>query len=111
MIKYRNAPISTKTDILYLLKDMSCDFMQYLNYREAYDLTSYEQSFHIYQSIIQNNDCYSLKQLQINGKDMIALGYTGKDISLHLNQLLNAVIEEKTANNKEKLIAYLQTIN
>ena len=42
---------------------------------------------------------------------MIALGYTGKDISLHLNQLLNAVIEEKTANNKEKLIAYLQTIN
>ena len=111
MIKYRNAPISTKTDILYLLKDMSCDFMQYLNYREVYDLTSYEQSFHIYQSIIQNNDGYSLKQLQINGKDMIALGYTGKDISLYLNQLLNAVIEEKTANNKEKLIAYLQTIN
>lgn len=111
MIKFKNAPISTKTDILYLLKDMSCDFMQYLNYREAYDLTSYDHALHIYQSIIQNNDCYSLKQLQINGKDMIALGYTGKDISLYLNQLLDAVIEEKVINNKEKLIAYLQTIN
>ena len=111
MIKFKNAPISTKTDILYLLKDMSCDFMQYLNYREAYDLTSYDHALHIYQSIIQNNDCYSLKQLQINGKDMIALGYTGKDISLYLNQLLNAVIEEKVINNTEKLIAYLQTIN
>ncbi len=57
--------------------------------------------------INRNNECYSLKQLDINGTDIKALGITdGKQISKILTTLLFAVIEEKCANEKDKLIKY-----
>ena len=72
------------------------------------DRKKYPASYALYHSIITNKDCYSLSQLSLNGKDMLALGYTGKAISENLQYLLNSVIEDKVANNKEELIAYLK---
>ena len=52
--------------------------------------------------------CLSLKDLALNGHDLIALGYRGKDIGLHLNRLLNLVLEEAVPNEKAALTAALQ---
>ena len=49
------------------------------------------------------NACLSLKELAINGHDLMALGYSGKEIGRCLNYLLEQVIEEKLPNEKEAL--------
>lgn len=50
-------------------------------------------------------DCVDLKALQINGSDLIEIGYEkGKRIGEVLNQLLDMVIEEPTLNEKAILL-------
>jgi tRNA nucleotidyltransferase (CCA-adding enzyme) len=104
MIKNLFSPIKTKIEIKQVLKSMSCDFESYLKYREAMNQTSYTEQLNMYHSIVDHNECYSLKQLSINGSDLVSLGYQGKQISETLNQLLDEVIEEKITNNKEILL-------
>ena len=46
----------------------------------------------------------SLKDLDINGYDLMLLGYKDKEIGLQLKLLLDLVIEDETKNMKNKLI-------
>lgn len=59
-------------------------------------------------TIVENNNCFTVKNLDINGNDIIALGLSGKEIGDALNLLLEAVIDEKVENCKESLINYLK---
>ena len=61
--------------------------------------------------IINNGECYSLKQLAINGHDLLELGYKGRQIQQGLNFLLDGVVEERVVNNKNSLIKYLMGNN
>lgn len=54
--------------------------------------------------IIDNNECYSLATLAVNGSDLSAIGIKGKKIGETLNRLLNEVMEGKVENVKEELI-------
>ena len=55
--------------------------------------------------IIEAQECFTIKDLAIDGKDLIALGIKpGKDIGIILNKLLDKVIENPNLNNKEILI-------
>lgn len=55
--------------------------------------------------ILEQNECFSLKDLKINGKELIELGFNkGKEIGELLNYLLEKVIENPDLNNKEQLI-------
>ena len=54
------------------------------------------------------NLSFSLKDLDINGNDLITIGYYGKSVGKGLNLLLDAVLNEKVENIKEKLIKYLK---
>ena len=56
---------------------------------------------------MKDNSCFNLKNLNINGYDLINLGYNGKEIGNTLNYLLEAVINDKVANEKDSLIKYL----
>ena len=58
--------------------------------------------------ILSQQDCYSLKNLEINGHDIVRMGFVGKDIGAALEFLLNAVIEGKCDNKKEALCDYLE---
>jgi len=58
--------------------------------------------------IIAENACFSLKDLAVNGYDLIALGLKGKEIGRGLIFLLNAVIDEKVINEHETLLEYIQ---
>lgn len=57
--------------------------------------------------IIEQQECFSLKNLALNGNDIIAKGYKGKEVGDVLKMLLNAVIEGKCNNTKEDLLNYL----
>ncbi|NLC72807.1 MAG: HD domain-containing protein [Ruminococcaceae bacterium] len=58
--------------------------------------------------ILSSHDCFSLRDLDINGDDLIKLGYRGKDIGRALDFLLDAVISGEVSNNKEELISHLE---
>ena len=62
----------------------------------------------ILNQIKDENECLKVTDLDINGYDLMDLGYSGKEIKEKLNFLLEAVLEEKILNNKEKLIKYLK---
>lgn len=59
------------------------------------------------EEIVAERQCFSLRQLEVKGGDIAALGYKGEEIGKALDLLLNAVIDEKCANKKEELLAFL----
>ena len=62
-----------------------------------------------FKEIIESNQCFSLKDLAISGKDLIKLGIKpGKEIGIILNKLLEEVIENPELNDKDKLIKRAQ---
>ncbi len=61
---------------------------------------------HILDALLQEDACLSLKDLAINGQDLMAIGYpAGKQLGQCLNRLLAAVVDEQVANEKEALLA------
>ena len=50
--------------------------------------------------------CLSLKDLAVNGNDLMALGFQGRAIGACLNRLLELVVEERLPNQKEALLDY-----
>lgn len=59
--------------------------------------------------IVAEESCLSLKDLAVNGHDLMALGITGQDIGSTLNALLNAVLEDRLPNEKEALLRSVKT--
>lgn len=71
-------------------------------------IATYHSASETAQKIISENDCYSLKNLEVNGHDIMKLGFKGKNIGTALDFLLNAVIEGKCFNEKNFLCDYLE---
>ncbi len=61
--------------------------------------------------ILSEGDCFSLKDLKINGNDLKAEGYNGVEIGKILDKLLDAVIENKCENSYDALINYIKCEN
>lgn len=64
-------------------------------------------------NIIADGDCLRLKDLAVDGKDLMSVGFPeGKDIGKCLNYLLDCVVDQKLPNDREVLlevaILYLQ---
>lgn len=56
------------------------------------------------QNVLKQEQCFCLKNLAINGNDLIALGLEGKKIGIILNDLLDKVIDGKIENEKNILL-------
>lgn len=54
--------------------------------------------------VLNHHDCFSLKDLAVNGNDLKKLGFTGKEIGYELNYLLDLVISGIVSNTKEELL-------
>ncbi len=69
-------------------------------------LIKLEKIIEIYQEIKEKNECLTLKQLAVNGKDlMLKTGITsGPRVGETLNYLLNYVLENPEENNRETLL-------
>ena len=65
--------------------------------------------FDMIDAIAAEESCLSIKDLAVNGHDIMALGITGTDIGKTLNALLEAVLEEKLPNEKDALLRAAQT--
>ncbi len=68
----------------------------------------YEETYTIIDEIIENNECFSVKDLKINGNDLINMGYEGKQIGKILNTVLEKVIGDKLNNKKNEIKEYVK---
>ncbi|MBR2460302.1 MAG: HD domain-containing protein [Clostridia bacterium] len=70
----------------------------------AYRLKEYDRIREIMAEMLQKNACFSLRDLAINGDDLIALGYkAGKALGNTLSCLLDAVICGELPNQRDAL--------
>ncbi|SER86589.1 CCA tRNA nucleotidyltransferase [Lachnobacterium bovis] len=64
-----------------------------------------------YKSIIDKEQCVSLKEMKINGNDLIQLGIRpGKELGEMLRNLFNKVLDEPELNEKEKLVEMVKKL-
>ena len=55
-------------------------------------------------ALLAEKPCFSIKDLAVNGSDLLALGLQGKAIGLTLQRLLEEVMAGSTENNREALL-------
>ena len=65
----------------------------------------------IIDDIINNKECYTIKDLKLDGNDLKEIGYKGYEIGQSLNYLLEEVIKNPKINSKNILIKKLKDIN
>ena len=67
-------------------------------------LKEVDQLFRVLDNVINQQTCFSLKDLAVNGDDLIAAGMKpGKEIGTVLNQMLELVLNDECTNDKEAL--------
>lgn len=67
-------------------------------------IKTYNAAVETAREILAEQECFSLKDLAVNGNDIKKLGFRGADIGRVLNSLLELVIDEKCENEKAALI-------
>ena len=73
---------------------------------EPQDFDQFRRIRVLLEEIRAENACLTLKDLAVNGQDMLALGLKGPQIGTTLNALLDAVLEERLPNDREALLRY-----
>ena len=74
-------------------------------------LETVQETEKILSDLIKQKACFSLKQLAVNGDDMLSLGLSGRRVGRTLNELLNNVIEGRLPNDKEMLLDVARILN
>ncbi len=74
----------------------------------AYRQTVYDEVETLVREILAQHQCFSLKDLAVNGHDLMALGYSGPAIGVALESLLAAVLDGTCENEKECLLRLLK---
>lgn len=93
-----------------ILRVKRADVMAQSTYKRAEKLQKLSELESIYQEIIKQKECVSLKTLAVTGKDLIEAGVKpGKEIGTILKEMLELVLEEPDRNQKENLMQYLFT--
>jgi tRNA nucleotidyltransferase (CCA-adding enzyme) len=59
-------------------------------------------------NVINDGEAFTVKDLAVNGNDLMAMGFYGKEIGEKLSLLLENVIDGKIQNKKDILISYLK---
>lgn len=96
-------------DIFPLLFSVKyADIMAQSDHQREEKLRDLEKLKSIYEDIVANKDCLSLKDLAVTGGDLIAAGMKpGREIGRTLQKLLEVVLEKPECNRKEYLLSLL----
>ena len=87
-----------------LLEVRKADIKAQSGLKEEERLTKVKTIIILLDEVLEENECFSLKDLAINGKDLMQLGIPeGKMIGKILNQLLSLVIDGTVKNEKHTL--------
>ena len=101
-----------ETNMRRLLKVQYADLMAQSMYKRDEKLEKFNLACKSFDEIVKEKDCFTLKQLDINGHDLIKMGITdGKQIGETLNKLLGMVMDETLENKNSILIQKAKEIN
>lgn len=93
----------------YYMEVRRADVLAQSTYKRREKLANLDGVEALYREIKEKNQCVSLKDLAVTGKDLINIGMTpGKEIGETLKQLLDLVIEEPELNEKDRLLKIVQ---
>lgn len=99
-------------DLRLLLKIQRADILAQSMYKREEKLSTLDMVCVLFEEIIKENECFSLKQLEISGRDLIHIGITnGIQIGDTLDELLKMVIRENIPNEKSVLISKAKELN
>lgn len=82
-----------------------CDILaqsEYKRHEKIEELSDIERYYH---EILEEESCFSLSDLAINGNDLIELGFCGREIGEVLRFALNHVVEDPKMNKKDVLMS------
>lgn len=105
--------------LLVILEDMKLSIRDFIRVRYAdkkanmqhvkVNFSYYQSLYHQILRIINTKPPFSVKDLAVNGYDMIEIGLEGKEIGFALNALLDKVVSEEIPNEYEPLMDYALT--
>lgn len=121
LVRFHDADVNNAKQIRKILSKIGEEnFIDLLKIKEA-DIRSQNPQYYeerhkkinfaksIFKEIIAENNCFRLKDLAVNGRDLMSSGIKdGKLIGRTLNELLEIVIENPQFNNKEKLLEIVE---
>jgi tRNA nucleotidyltransferase (CCA-adding enzyme) len=123
LIKYHDFnPNDSKKSVLKLMNLVGSElFFDLMELKKAdiyahseasqYQLPIVENMIHIGKQILEDKECFSLKDLAINGHDLINIGYAeGTKLGNTLNDLLKMVIDGFLINDREILLEFASKI-
>lgn len=95
----------------YYMKVRMADTLAQSDYQRDKKLENLAGIKKCYQEILEKKQCVSLKELKVNGQDLIAAGIEkGPKIGQTLQTLLQEVIEEPEKNTREYLLARIKEL-
>lgn len=95
----------------YYMKVRMADTLAQSDYQRDKKLENLAGIEKCYQEILEKKQCVSLKELKVNGQDLIAAGIEkGPKIGQTLQILLQEVIEEPEKNTREYLLARIKEL-
>lgn len=118
LVRYHDLPIAPeRKQVKRLMNKLGVDAVRQLILLHQADtygqsdickgrIEEYQEVSLVLDEILQEKSCFSLKDLAVNGKDMIALGFQGKEIGTVLDSCLAAVMEEQVPNDRVALITF-----
>lgn len=75
----------------------------------AAKLAAIEEAEELYREIVRDGECLSVKDLAVNGSDLMAAGMqAGPKLGAALKELLEYVLEQPEKNTKEALLEYVK---
>ncbi len=98
-----------------IIRDIGADSLRDIfELKDALELDNaytLDMSKNVFQAILRDDDCCHLHNLAVDGNDLASeFNLKGADIGEALNQLLDAVIEDKCPNTRSSLIEYFKKI-
>ena len=93
LLNVRKADIKAQADIDQRIRLRKIDNIEY-----------------VFKEILQDDECFSLKKLTVNGRDVMDIMHikSGKDVGYWLNEILNHVLDGELKNNRDEIMHFLK---
>lgn len=123
LVAFHDAEVNSEKQIKKILNKIGEEnFLDLLKIKEA-DIKAQNQDYYeenhkklmvaknIFYKVIKEEQCFKLKDLAINGRDLMHLGIKdGRMIGNILNKALQTVIDEPKLNDKKKLLEFAEKL-
>lgn len=120
IIKYHDIRIDTKSGVKRMLNKIGretlnkifmlrhADILAQSSYNIQEKIAELRKMREWMEEIVENSEIFKISDLEISGKDLIALGYEpGIEFGKILNDVFYQVMEDKISNTKECLVEYV----